>query len=410
MKTRLTQDDIDTKNRDDKTLSELIDTVECPLDKITKKINKKPSPLAQAQNTKDFSLLHQYYQEAEKYFDGADVDNAINQRTQLFFAIACFENADVITPILKKITNLNEEFYREYCGENLIRIKPLFYAIYLDNIQAVDALLAYDHQLLWGHNDHGAMPVHYATQLGRIQILEVMEKYNEKLSRMRLSPEITPVHTAVEVGNNEVLTWLLDHDKHDDKEPTVSNIGNRNLVTPLHRAVMLKQLESIKLLLEHHANYELATGETATPPNKTPLQLAANTGDDKIVRLIMQHGADHQNTHLEIALKVLNYIDKRKTEPKHTQTFFGWSEFAGFKLVYSNDDKLDPSLKLINNIINGDSDPLSNLTSDERKALKQGRLGKIILPLISHHEKVAKQRSPSQSLRNSPSMKGGNSH
>ena len=81
---------------------------------------------------------------------------------------------------------------------------------------------------------------------------------------------------AVKEGHQDVMKWLLTQDA--DINGKSSSYGN----TPLHKAVLYKQLDAVRWLLENGANKNI--------PNRTgqlPLDCALTVSDYAISQLLM---------------------------------------------------------------------------------------------------------------------------
>tara|TARA_R110000868_G_scaffold383577_2_gene650568 strand:+ start:1065 stop:2336 length:1272 start_codon:yes stop_codon:yes gene_type:complete len=404
---------LNTDTMDPEAISKLIEQAKSRLDNITRNVNGH-SPLERAQTRRNHPLLNEYYQLAEQEYQRADgkgpntsrIDQVKHGRTILFWAIACFQSSGVVSSLINLGSNPEEEIYHD---DMLKPFSPLFYAISLGNTEAVRAILSHNPELTMQENEYGATPAHYATELRAINVLEVMFEFNKKVARIRTGSELTPLHMAVEARHDDIVAWLATHDHHAEDEPSVCNIGNRNQFTPLHLAVDNNQASTVAVLLKHGADYRLVTGPHASSANKTPLQMAADAKSCDIMRLIIQHGAA-TDPHLKIALDVLDYIDRRVKQPQHKRTVLGYTNIFGYDLMYDVNDKISACKALIQNIVKGDEDPLSNLTSNQRGALRQGELRDVVLPLIEVHALLTRDPSPDNSLRTSPSLNSGNSN
>jgi ankyrin repeat protein len=371
------------------------------------------SLLEQAQKKRDTDLLNAYYKRAEKYYtkdsgegiSTSGIDSTVYRRTILFWAIACFQSQTVIKALIKQGSSPKHEMYYD---TQLRASLPLFTAIDLDNIAAIDALLQYDAGLTEEVDVFGATSAHYAAKLGKIEVLKKLFEYNTAIARLRCNtPELTPLHTTAMLGQIEAAKWLLDNDDQ------ACNLRDATGHTALHLAILNGHEGIVDLLLDNGANFSLATHADAMQPNKTPLQLAAAANNDVLVRLLMKHGArpDEHNPvdrsklsdHVNIALSLLDYIDDRNKEPAELKnTIWGYNP-----LGVTKKDKIEVATKVIYNIFNGEANPLYNLTTKELGFLQSSKTAKITKPLFQQHGPDNNRVSPPNSTRTSPSPKIG---
>lgn len=91
---------------------------------------------------------------------------------------------------------------------------------------------------------------------------------------------MTPLSYAVECGNLDVVKLLVNRG--------VDIIGPDRDNTPLRTAIRQNQIETVRFLLDAGA----CPNESQTPRQYAPLPLAAQCGDDEIVRMLLERGAD----------------------------------------------------------------------------------------------------------------------
>jgi ankyrin repeat protein len=97
---------------------------------------------------------------------------------------------------------------------------------------------------------------------------------------------LTALYEAVAGSDVDIARELLEHDPKLDVEKAPSE-----QVTPLMRAIGLRNTELVSLLLEHGATVNFAD-RSSVEFTKTPLSLACLQGDLDIVKLLLAKGAD----------------------------------------------------------------------------------------------------------------------
>jgi ankyrin repeat protein len=93
----------------------------------------------------------------------------------------------------------------------------------------------------------------------------------------------TPLHHAAASGNLELMRILIDQGHLD------INARDGAGLTPLTLAIMAGKTETVKFLLENHADVSLTSDETY---RMTPLHYAALQGNKEIVKLLLEAHAD----------------------------------------------------------------------------------------------------------------------
>jgi hypothetical protein len=157
----------------------------------------------------------------------------------------------------------------------------------------------------------------------------------------------------------------------------------------------------MKSLLDETPNYDCPT-QLSTPPNMTPLQIAATTGDNELFGKLFVCDARPTKEHpivgsnldenLQYALSLhVNYLEglaKRKETYKNfisevSYKFFGVNPVPGaipkpFKMEFGN--------WVIKNLCTGKK-PFDGLNEDQYKIVSKGQISQPISPLIRRHEK-----------------------
>src|SRR3990167_8276679 len=214
--TRTERADINIENLRDAEFQTLIEESKIMLDELTVRADGKSSLLQLAQQNQNQEALNQHYQIAVNYFKLFGVnytsayDSELYQRTILYWAIACFQDADVLEELLKHGSTANEEYYDD---ADYSLISAFSTAIQLKNLNAVRILLTHCPDLAVQQiSEHGDMPAHYAAQHDAVEILEELYKVNPDITHIPTGPlDIAPIHTAAMFGRTRIAAWILAH-------------------------------------------------------------------------------------------------------------------------------------------------------------------------------------------------------
>ena len=96
-------------------------------------------------------------------------------------------------------------------------------------------------------------------------------------------PKWAPLHYAAQHGFHQVAEWLITTCAED-----VNVSGNFNGWTPLHLASWFERTKVVRLLLEHGADVNPKTGGS-----ENPLRLLTGRGGNlEVAQLLLEHGAD----------------------------------------------------------------------------------------------------------------------
>jgi ankyrin repeat protein len=126
-------------------------------------------------------------------------------------------------------------------------------------------------------------PIHWAAKLGRLECLKHLANYGGNLTAEDGSVEgNSTIHFAVIHGQEEITRWLLDNG-------VCVNTANKIGVTPLAYATLYGYTRLVQILVEKGANvnYQISGFN-----NATPLHLALRGGNQDVVRMLMNCGAD----------------------------------------------------------------------------------------------------------------------
>lgn len=424
---------VNIENLRDAEFKILLEESQKKLEELTARSAGKPSLLQLAQQNQNLDVLELYYQTAFNYFSlfGVDYtsayDSNVYRRTILYWAIACFKDGDTLEKLISQGSKADEAYYD---NEDYSLISAFSIALQLRNKDAIRVLLKHCPDLVIEKTyDHGDMPAHYAAQQDAVDILEDLYNVNPDITHIPTGPlDIAPLHTAAIAGRTHAARWILEHD------PQTCNLANATGYTPLHYAVVNSHPEMVALLLTHGADISLKTKSSPKSPEKTALQLAADAGNNDIVRILLKHksAADDKqlpdysavikhlqaapvnpsklNENTRITFALLDYVDglsKRKGE--YLNTIFGYNPNPYGK----GSVKGSAAKKIIRNQLNNEADPFTGLSDEEFGALtdKYSRdekgLRSIVLPLLNKYRPGSNRASPVTPNKLSPQMRTG---
>ncbi|HTM64025.1 MAG TPA: ankyrin repeat domain-containing protein [Gammaproteobacteria bacterium] len=426
---------IDIEHLDDADLTDVLENARKKLETITTRVDNKPSPLEEAQRQRNLNLLGEYFAIAEAYYKlystnfTSAIDNETNMRRILMFAIETLRDEETIDGLIQAGSDPCEYYYDTSTNsDTAYRAVTAFHrALQLSNLEAIRVLLKHrpllDRTML---NETGRLPAQYAVENNKVDVLGELYKINPEITNIPIPPlDLTPLHTAAKHNKLPAANWILSHDINACNTPTASGF------TALHLAVIGKHLEMANLLLTHGADINLSTKATAKLPNKTPLQIAADFGDNEMVRTILVHFErtdDKQNLdysflidHLRIAavdtsklsqrlqkvFELLYYVDDiTKRGQRYNNTLFGYNLNP---MAYPDDIKKTSANKIIKNILDNSEDIYKGLSNEEYGAatdLTGGtRLRNIVTPL-QRHRPQSNNSSPVTPSKLSPSSRG----
>lgn len=415
------------ENLQDAAFSKLLEDTKKQLEEISKRIDNQPSLLELAQENGDRELLNVYFKVAETYFKlfrgsfTTVFDSELYQRTILNWAIACLQEADTLEELISQGSRPDETYY----DDNFSLISAFTIALHLNNLDAVRTLLKHHPALaIQNFNEWGSMPAHYAAQHDLIDILDELHKANEDITHIPAGPrDLAPLHTAAMFGRTHSATWILEHD------PATCNLPDVSGFTALHFAVLHDHPAMASLLLKKGADMNLVTKPNSKQQARTALQLAADKGNNEMVRLLMKHteklddnktpnyasliehlhkapvDPSRLNENLRTAFALLDYINESEKNPQYRHAVGGYNLNPLF--AWPKDIKTRAAKKVVENVLNNETDPFSKLTTEEYGALKDkyGRLRTIVLPLLEKYRPGSNRASPVTPNKLSPQLR-----
>ena len=132
----------------------------------------------------------------------------------------------------------------------------------------------------WIHtmDSRGLTPLDRAFEGNHKVVADIMMRY-EKASPTTGAKGVASMHRAATMGLTEAVSSLLSFGANPNSK---DDLGE----TPLHKAVREGHIETVKLLLD------VSDANDANSEGMTPLHWACLAGDQSMVALLVQHGAD----------------------------------------------------------------------------------------------------------------------
>lgn len=121
-----------------------------------------------------------------------------------------------------------------------------------------------------------------ASMAGRAELVRTMLNDNKALAKLVSHDGWTPLHLAAFFGHKDAVAALLDAGAS-----VTERSKNAMANMPLHAGAAGRNLELVKLLLEHGAPVR-----AKQHGGWTPLHAAAQNGDVAMTTLFLEHGAD----------------------------------------------------------------------------------------------------------------------
>lgn len=161
---------------------------------------------------------------------------------------------------------------------------PLHSCVSFENEKVVNCLLKYvDVNAKW----RGYPALHCAIERGMVKNVEALLE-DEKISIDETYADgQTHLHLAADLGHKEIVEALIK------KKFDVNSKTNEG-ATPLHCAARINHYEIVELLCENKANLDCQTylNSLDTSPMITPLSIAVKKGNLKIVKYLLEKGAN----------------------------------------------------------------------------------------------------------------------
>ena len=126
-------------------------------------------------------------------------------------------------------------------------------------------------------------PLHWAAARGRLETVNLLKDKGADLMALTSDGEST-LHLALKGGHIEVVRELIEGG---------SDIECRDRLhyTPLHNAALHGHVEIVELLAAKGADVNRMTSKSSSKGD-TPLDLAAQTNQAKVIEVLLAHGVD----------------------------------------------------------------------------------------------------------------------
>lgn len=241
----------------------------------------------------------------------------------------------------------------------------------------------------------GRTPLHYAVSMKPIHP-EIVNGNHAEVTRLLLEAGANPklatsqncdkpnkraLQLAIEAGNSEGVRQLLLHGALPDAEHPLGDFSELDIEVQIALR-LIKYPDIMKSLLEKGTNYDYTT-VYSTPPDLTPLQIAAAAGDNDLTGQLLfcgarpskEHPVDGSKLHVDLqdalALHV-NYMENRAKRGQYLNVISTLSvKYLGVNLVpraHPGPVKLSGGTKIIKNLSTG-KDAFSGLTDPEFAAV-----------------------------------------
>lgn len=239
---------------------------------------------------------HSSYQDFEKAY------YIEYESTPLHHAIKSHK-IDIARKLLLKGANVNNVDYRSFT--------PLYYSICMNSEEIVKLLLSYGAAAKGSFLERNCKVSYFerVCQSCDWKIVKLFLNYGCNVNEvftddLHFAPRNRPLHVAVTHKRLETIKVLMNY--HADVNDT-----NDRGETPLYLACARNYVEGVELLLSKNALVNVFTKE-----NTTPLHEGIKCGNDKIVELLLSNGAFIENENIDT---VMNICD-----PLHTAISRGY--------------------------------------------------------------------------------------
>ena len=194
---------------------------------------------------------------------------------------------------------------------NKAGVNPLWMAAQNGHDKIVEALLKHDKIDLNQFTKAGASPLWMAAQEGHVKVVEALLKHDKIDPNQSNKAGSTPLLIAAQKGYDKIVEALLKHKGDnqtikDGTNPLIMglHIGRGTLIESVIEAGYYKVLET---LLKHNV---IDPNLTTKKNGLTFLILAARTGNTETVRVLLDHGADLNQSKLDGVTPLLMAVDK----------------------------------------------------------------------------------------------------
>jgi ankyrin repeat protein len=233
-------------------------------------------------NLTGWILKHTVDDSGNSYIQPGEIDivNTCRNNGESPLAIACsFGHTEIVEMLLRYKADINK------CGDS--GESPLYIACQDGHLDIVLQLL--DKKVNTDVNkcrDSGESPLYIACQNGHLDIvLQLLDnKVNTDVNKCRKDSGTSPLYIACQNGHLDIVLQLLDK-----KVNTDVNKCKDNGASPLYIACQNGQLNIVLQLLDKKVNTDV---NKCRYNGASPLYIACQNGHDKIVEILLTHGAD----------------------------------------------------------------------------------------------------------------------
>ncbi len=244
-------------------------------------------------------------------------------------------NSDLVEIFIEHNPDLLEE-------KDVFQQTPLLLASAKGHTKIVDYLISKRANLnvasfLPTNINNGKSSLYWATERGHYEVVNSLAKAGA-MTTLDINPKfLQPIFIAIQKNRFDLVQTLIEND------PQLIIYQDKFGQTPLHWAVAEGRVDMVRFLINQDADLNALAAN-----NLAPINLAAQSGFNEIVNLLLKAGAktnlpvpiDQSNLNNDVRgkIKLLNYIPQRKTEAlyKNSFSFFGYKKHFG----YSKQEKI----------------------------------------------------------------------
>ena len=165
-------------------------------------------------------------------------------------------------------------------AQNMLKMTPLHEAADYGHTDTIRALLQVSPSAVMAKCDMSRRPLHYAARGGHLEAMKILIKAETSPSKGFESVLAMAVSSSEPEAASLLLGLRADPDRYQ-------KYGDGQAETLLTNATGRSNVAMVKVLLQGRANPDLVS----KPTHRTPLAIAANSGQAEIVQLLLNAGA-----------------------------------------------------------------------------------------------------------------------